>query len=116
MRLCLFQAVLISLAAMMPLTGAEKPNFIVILADDLGYADLGCYGAKAIKTPHLDQLAKEGTRFTDFYVPAGQCTPTRAAFLTGSYPQRVHSHQLFNGGHLGLNPSEVTIAELLQHR
>jgi arylsulfatase A len=94
----------------------SQPNLIVILADDLGYNDLGCYGGEDIKTPHLDQLAKEGTRFTDFYVPAGQCTPTRAAFLTGSYPQRVHSHQLFNGDHLGLNPDEVTIAELLRNQ
>ena len=67
----------------------SQPNLIVILADDLGYGDLGCYGGEDIKTPHLNQLAKEGTRFTDFYVPAGQCTPTRAAFLTGSYPQRL---------------------------
>ena len=107
-------ALLISLVAMMPLSAAQKPNFIVILADDLGYSDLGCYDAKKIKTPHLDALAKGGTRFTDFYVPAGQCTPSRAAFLTGCYPQRVNSHQLFNGGHLGLNPEEVTIAELLR--
>ncbi|MGB0292355.1 MAG: sulfatase family protein [Luteolibacter sp.] len=112
----LLRSALITLLAMMPLLAAEKPNFVVILADDLGYADLGCYGAKDIKTPHLDALAKDGTRFTDFYVPAGQCTPTRAAFLTGSYPQRVHSHQLFNGDHLGLNPDEVTIAELLRDR
>ncbi len=110
----LLRSAIITLVAMMPLFGAEKPNFIVILADDLGYADLSCFGATDIKTPHLDALAKEGTRFTDFYVPAGQCTPTRAAFLTGSYPQRIHSHQLFNGGHLGLNPDEVTIAELLR--
>ena len=67
----------------------SQPNLIVILADGLGYGDLGCYGSEDMKTPHLDQLAKEGTCFTDFYLPAGQCTLTRAAFLTGSYPQRL---------------------------
>jgi len=68
---------------------AEKPNILFILADDLGYGDLGCYGAEDIETPHLDQLAKDGLRFTDFYANGAVCSPTRAAFLTGRYQQRL---------------------------
>lgn len=71
--------------------GAEpvRPNVIFILVDDMGYADLGCYGAKDISTPNIDRLAREGVRFTDFYSNAPVCTPTRAAFITGRYQQRV---------------------------
>src|SRR5436305_14525545 len=75
-----------------PAAGAEparKPNVVLILADDLGYGDLGCYGATDVRTPHLDRLAAEGTRFTDFSVVAPLCTPSRAALLTGRYPGRV---------------------------
>src|ERR671910_661043 len=67
---------------------AAKPNIILILADDLGYGDLGCYGGK-IATPNLDRMAKEGTRFTDFYVAQAVCSASRAALLTGCYPNRV---------------------------
>jgi arylsulfatase A-like enzyme len=67
----------------------RRPNFVFVLADDLGYADLGCMGAKDIRTPHIDRLASEGVRFTDFYANAPVCTPTRAGFLTGRYQQRV---------------------------
>lgn len=66
-----------------------RPNIIFILADDLGYGDLGCYGCGDVHTPHLDRLAAEGLRFTDFYANAAVCTPTRAAFLTGRYQQRL---------------------------
>lgn len=67
----------------------DRPNVVVILADDLGYGDLGCYGCPDIKTPALDRLAEQGVRFTSFYANAPECTPTRAALLTGRYPQRV---------------------------
>jgi arylsulfatase A len=68
---------------------AAKPNVVLILADDLGYADLGCFGAQDIRTPHLDQLATQGTRFTDFYVAQPVCTASRAALLSGCYPNRI---------------------------
>ena len=68
---------------------SRAPNFIVILADDLGYGDLGSYGSDDIRTPNLDQLAKDGVRLTEFYANGPECTPTRAAFLSGRYPQRI---------------------------
>jgi len=94
----------------------EKPNIVFILADDLGYADLSCYGATEIKTPNLDKMAKEGVRFTDFYTPACVCTPSRASLMTGCYPKRVDLHVavLPPNTHSGLNPNEITIAELLK--
>jgi arylsulfatase A len=94
----------------------EKPNIVFILADDLGYADLSCYGSKEISTPHLDKMATEGMKFTDFYAAACVCTPTRAAFLTGCYPKRVGLHNAVLHPHTksGLNPSEITLAELMK--
>ena len=67
----------------------SKPNFIVILADDMGYADLGCFGVVDMRTPHLDRMAKEGMRLTNFHMAAPTCTASRAALLTGCYPVRV---------------------------
>src|SRR5688572_7549836 len=71
-----------------PLYAASRPNIVIILADDLGYGDLSCYGHPTIRTPHLDRMAAEGMRFTDFYSVAEVCTPSRAALLTGRYPIR----------------------------
>ena len=77
---------------------AKKPNVIVIMADDLGYGDVGCYGAKPknLKTPHIDRLAKEGLKFTSGYCSASTCTPTRYSFLTGTYA--------FRGKNTGIAP------------
>jgi arylsulfatase A len=93
-----------------------KPNFIVIYADDQGYGDLSCYGATKFKTPHIDKMAAEGMKFTDFYVTAPVCSPTRSSLMTGCYPRRVgmHQHVLFPHSTRGLNPKEITIAELLK--
>ena len=68
---------------------ADKPNVVLIVADDLGWRDLGCYGSTFHKTPNIDQLAKDGVRFTDFYAACPVCSPTRVSILTGKYPQRV---------------------------
>lgn len=77
-----------ALAVLLPAALFAKPNIIVIMADDLGYGDVGCYGATAVKTPNLDQLAAEGQRFTSGYCTASTCTPTRFSFLTGTYAFR----------------------------
>jgi arylsulfatase A len=91
------------------------PNVIVIFADDLGYADVGCFGAEGFTKPHLDQMADEGALFTDFHVAAHVCTPSRAALLTGRYPQRIGlTRVLFPWSKDGLAPEELTIAEVLQ--
>ena len=74
-------------AAALAAQTARPPNIIVILADDQGYGDLGCYGSPYIRTPNLDRMAREGLRFTDFYAQS-LCGPSRAALLTGSYPAR----------------------------
>ncbi len=97
----------------------KKPNFIIILADDLGYGDLGCYGHPSIRTPNLDRMAAEGVRFTDFYVAAEVCTPSRAALLTGRYPIRsgmAHSQvRVLRRESMGYLPDdEITIASLLK--
>jgi arylsulfatase A-like enzyme len=94
----------------------RPPNFVVIVADDMGYADIGVHGSRDIRTPHIDTLAREGVRFTDAYVSGPYCSPTRAGFLTGRYPQRF-GHE-FNLGaehkELGLPLEETTIADRLK--
>ena len=95
----------------------RPPNLILIFADDLGYADIGPFGAKGYATPHLDRVAAEGIKFTDFYAAAPLCTPSRAALLTGCYPQRVGlTRVLFPWDRVGLHPEETTLAELLRSR
>ena len=70
------------------LSAADKPNIIFILTDDVGYGDVGCYGATHVKTPNMDRLAREGLRFTDAHSASAVCTPSRFALLTGEYPFR----------------------------
>ena len=65
-----------------------RPNIVFILVDDMGYGDIGCMGAKDIRTPHIDRIAAEGVKFADFYANAPVCTPTRAGFMTGRWQQR----------------------------
>lgn len=93
---------------------ARKPSFIVILADDLGYGDVACFGASDIATPAIDRMAAEGIRLNSFYV-SPVCSPTRAALLTGCHPTRVGiGGVLFPRHNTGLNPDEITLPEILQ--
>jgi arylsulfatase A len=98
-----------------------RPNIVIIFTDDQGYGDLGCYGHPGIRTPHLDRMASEGIRFTDFYTASPVCTPSRAALLTGRYPVRSGMTQfpgtrgvLFPDSKGGLPRSETTLAEALK--
>jgi arylsulfatase A len=93
----------------------SKPNFIIIFADDQGYQDVGCFGSPDIDTPSLDRMANEGVRFTDFYSAAPSCTPSRAALMTGCYPQRVSlPHVLGPKSKIGISTGEATIADVLK--
>lgn len=95
----------------------RPPNIIHILADDVGYDDIGCFGSKDISTPHLDAMAKEGMKFTSFYAPHSTCTPSRAALMTGCYAPRVGlPNVLFPNSKIGLSELEITIASLLKSR
>lgn len=96
---------------------AAKPNFVIILTDDQGYGDAGCFGATDFETPNLDRLAAEGMRFTDFYSAAPVCTPSRAALMTGCYPLRAGLPDvLFPFSKTGISHEEVTIAQLLKEQ
>ena len=92
---------------------APRPNIVLIFADDLGYGDLGCFGSKLIRTPNLDRMAQEGTRFTRFYAQV-VCGPSRAALMTGCYPIRVAEPGNRKNQHTVPHPKETTIAEVLK--
>jgi arylsulfatase A-like enzyme len=98
---------------------ARRPNVVVFLSDDMGYADIGCFGAKDIKTPHIDRLAREGVRMTDFYSNGPVCTPTRCGLMTGRYQQRygkgLEWALLPTNVNVGLDPKHTTIARLLKN-
>lgn len=93
-----------------------RPNIVVVYCDDLGYGDLGCYGSDAIRTPHLDALADDGVRFTDWYSNSPVCSPSRAALLTGLYPAKAGVSHILGGrrGTGGLKPEAKTLAERLK--
>ncbi|WP_274365834.1 sulfatase-like hydrolase/transferase [Paenibacillus thermotolerans] len=94
----------------------DKPNVVIIYCDDLGYGDLGCYGSDAIRTPHLDALAADGVRFTDWYSNSPVCSPSRASLLTGLYPAKTGVSQILGAkrGTTGLKPKARTLAERLK--
>lgn len=99
------------------------PNIVLIVCDNLGYGDVGCFGSKRHRTPHIDRMAAEGMRLTHFYVTSGVCTPSRASILTGCYPRRVNMHVDEHGGQVlravsrkGLHSDEITMAEVLKGR
>ena len=93
----------------------KPPNVVIIFTDDQGYQDLGCFDSPDIKTPNIDRLASEGGRYTSFYVAQPVCSASRAALLTGCYPNRIGIHGAFiPNAAKGLNPKEITIAEMLK--
>src|SRR5262245_5154052 len=118
--LTLFLLAAVCFAAGRPAAAAvppTHPNVILILADDLGYGDLGCYGQKRIRTPRIDQLAKEGMRFTDFYAGCTVCAPSRCVLMTGYH--MGHAHIRGNAGRerpeiQTLRDRDVTVAEVLK--
>ena len=93
---------------------AQKPNIVFILADDLGYGDLACFGGKDVKTPNIDSLARDGMKLTSFYVHQ-RCSPSRLAFTTGSYAHRAGSTKvIYRRDRTGIHPAEITTPELLK--
>lgn len=93
----------------------KKPNVIIIYADDLGYGDLGCYGATKIQTPHIDRLAKEGVRFTNGHATSATCTPSRFALLTGKYPWRKTGTAILPGNAIMIIPTDKpSLATVMQ--
>ncbi len=112
-RFLLFLALVAAAQAADP----DRPNIVLIMTDDMGYADMSCQGATDIHTPHLDQMAVEGTRFTDFYVAQPVCTASRAALMSGCYPNRVSLQGALNHtSRNGIHPDEWLIPEMLKDR
>lgn len=113
-------AALLGAGSVAPLHAADKPNIIIILADDMGYGDLGCYGHPSIRTPNLDHMATQGLRFTDFYCAQSLCTPSRAGLLTGRLAVRSGMaggpgrHVLYPEDKGGLQLDEITIPQALK--
>src|SRR6185503_1170883 len=96
----------------------SRPHIVFILADDLGWGDLSCYGRPDYRTPNIDQLALQGTKFTDAYSASAVCTPTRCAYITGQYPARfkigLEEPLAATNSNVGLEPNRKTIASLLK--
>ena len=93
-----------------PFPVGERPNFVLIIADDLAWDDSGAYGHPTLRTPNIDRLAKEGLRFDCAYVTASSCSPSRASLITGRYPHSTDAEQL----HWRLPPGQTTFVELLR--
>lgn len=109
--LCCLLALVSSLAA------AATPNIVIIFMDDMGYADVGCFGAQGYQTPNIDKLAAEGRKFTNFHVAQPVCSASRTALLTGCYPNRLGMHgALGPSAKHGINADEMTIAELVKQK
>lgn len=110
-------AVLAAVPGLPALAEDRPPNVVLILADDLGYSDVGVYGAKGFSTPHLDQLAHEGIRFTDFHVAQAVCSASRAALMTGCYPNRVGIEGAMEPWYkIGLHERELTFPEMMKQK
>ena len=110
-RICLFVFIMFAVPFTSAVGADQLPNIIFIMADDLGYGDLGCYGQKRIKTPHIDQIAVEGMRFTDFYAGSTVCAPSRCVLMTGYHT----GHCFIRGnGKDNLRPDDITVAEVLK--
>src|SRR5437764_8108479 len=117
MAAIILQAACANAAAQEREPAARPPNVVIVFADDMGYGDLGCYGNKSIETPNLDRMAREGVRFTDFYVAQPVCSASRAALLTGCYPSRIGIlGALGPSSKTGISANEITLAQLLKSR
>lgn len=115
-RLCLIFLFAAAISSCQQATASNQPNFVVIMADDLGYGDIGVYGASLISTPHLDRMSAEGIRLDSFYASANICTPSRGGLLTGRYPVRLGltADVARPTNDIGLPRSEITIASALK--
>ena len=95
-------------------TAIEKPNILIIYADDLGYGDVSSYESGTLQTPNFDKIANNGIRFTNGYASSATCSPSRYALLTGTYPWRNEKARIITGGNLIINPSEMTLPKMLK--
>ena len=110
----IYYTILLSLSVAAQCLAAARPNFVVILMDDLGYGDIAPFGSKTNRTPNLDRMAEEGMKLTSFYC-APVCSASRAQLLTGCYAKRVSVGLFEPVSRAGLNPEENTVAELLEN-
>ena len=116
-RVALFAALVLVSALASPTRAAGPPNVVFIMADDLGFAELGCYGQKRIRTPRIDQLAKDGMRFTRNYSGNAVCAPSRCVLMTGKHPGHAwvrSNKEVRPEGQTPIPAAEVTLAELLK--